>query len=173
MHIIIAVLGGLTALFFAFRYFVSAAHEGQEALRDAQGLWRSGKWSRKANQRLVETIADPREAAAIALYQIASYAGAITERQRDVMLSLMRNEFQADDQTVNELFAFARMAVGQVADAGGAMRKLVAPIEAHCNADERKRFLVMLETMAQAEGDPTEAQTRFVTEARRRLAPSH
>ncbi|MEO0400236.1 MAG: hypothetical protein AAF224_12535 [Pseudomonadota bacterium] len=171
MHIIIAILSALTAAFFAFRYFVDAAHKGREALSDAEGLWRSGKWSRRVDQRLIENLTDPREAAAIALYQIAAYDGAVTEAQQNAILGEMRAAFVADDETAAEFYAFGRMAVGQVEDAGGAMRKLLAPIIEACTEDEKRDFLAMAGRIAAVEGAASEAQTRFIAEAERRLFP--
>ena len=66
MHILIAVLGALAAAFWAFTYFVNAAREGQDALRDVKGAFRGAKWSRRIEKRLIETMTDPREAAAAA-----------------------------------------------------------------------------------------------------------
>lgn len=51
-HILIAVLGALAAAFWAFTYFVNAAREGQDALRDVKGAFRGAKWSRKIDKRL-------------------------------------------------------------------------------------------------------------------------
>ncbi len=43
MSIILAVLGAAAAAFWAFTYFVNAASEGREAIRDVKGVIRSGK----------------------------------------------------------------------------------------------------------------------------------
>lgn len=72
MHIVLAVLGALAAAFWAFTYFVNAASEGREAVRDVTGVIRRGRWNRRIDQRLIENLADPREAAAVLIYQIAA-----------------------------------------------------------------------------------------------------
>ena len=171
MHIIIAVLGAAAAAFWAFRYFVTAAREGRDAVSDAKGLWRSGRWSRKVSARLVENLEDPREAAAILLYQVASYDGAVTDAQRQAMVAEMRAAFDADEETAEGLFAFTRMAVGQVEDAGNALRKVLEPVISQCTEDERRQLLEMARKTANVEGPVNDLQQRLLNEAKRRLFP--
>ena len=59
MQILIGLLVAAAGAFWAFRYFTDAAREGREAVRDVKGFFRSGKWSRKIDQRLIEHLADP------------------------------------------------------------------------------------------------------------------
>ena len=117
MHILLAILGAAAAAFWAFTYFMRAADEGREAVRDAKGLIRRGKWSRRIDARLIENLSDPREAGAILIYQVAAYDGAVTESQQAQIIAAMRDVFQADEETAEGLFAFARMAVGEINDA--------------------------------------------------------
>ncbi len=169
MHIIIAILGALAAAFWAFTYFVGAAREGREAVSDVKGFFRSGKWSRQVSARVIENLSDPREAAAVLLYQIAAYDGAVTDRQKEKIVSEMRRVFAADEETAQGLYAFARAAVGQVNDAGNSLRKILKPIIDQCSDDERKGFVAMLETIGEVESPLTDAQRRLVSEIRRQL----
>lgn len=172
MHIIIAVLGAVAAAFWAFTYFVNAANEGREAIRDAKGVIRRGKWNRRVDQRLIENLSDPREAAAILAYQIAQYDGAVTERQREAMTQDMRDTFQADAETADGLFAFARMAVGEINDAGNSVRKILRPVVDVCTGDEKADLIALLERAAEVEGAPNDMQRRLVAEVRRVLLDS-
>jgi len=169
MHILIAILGAIAAAFWAFTYFVNAANEGREAIRDVKGVIRSGKWNRRVDQRLIENLADPREAAAILMYQVAAYDGDVSERQKAQMVASMRSAFEADEETAEGLFAFARMAIGQINDAGNSLRKILRPVVGVCTTEERQTLIDMLDAAAEVEGAPSDVQRRLIAEARRIL----
>ena len=170
MHIIIAVLGAIAGLFWAFTHFMNAASEGREAIRDVKGVVRRGKWNRRIDQRLIENLADPREAAAILAYQVAEYDGAVTERQRAKITSDMREMFEADEETADGLFAFARMAVGEINDAGNSVRKIIRPVIETCTPDEKASLIAFLDRTAEIEGPASDAQRRLIAEARRAVS---
>lgn len=170
MHIIIAILGAAAAAFWAFTHFVNAANQGREAIGDVKGVIRRGKWSRRIDQRLIENLSDPREAAAVLAYQIAQYDGAVTDRQHAKLVADMREMFQADEETAEGLFAFARMAVGEINDAGNSVRKILRPVAEVCSVDEKADCIGLLERTAEIEGPPTDAQRRLIAEARRALS---
>lgn len=171
MHILIAILGAIAAAFWAFTYFVGAAREGREAIRDAHGFFRGAKWSRKVDKRLIESLDDPREAAAILLYQIAAYDGAVTDRQRGAIVAEMRAAFGADEETAEGLFAFARMALGEINDAANSVKKIVRPIVDACTEDERRQMIDMMLKAAEIEGPVSDVQNRLIAETRRALLP--
>ncbi len=173
MHILVGLLVAAAGAFWAFRYFTDAAREGREALRDVKGLYRSGKWSRQVDRRLIENLADPREAAAILLYQIASYDGAVTDRQKAAMVSEMRNAFGADEETAEGLYAFARMALGQINDASNSLKKILRPVIDACTAEEKRALIDMMLRLAEIEGPVSDAQHRLAAEARRVLFPTN
>ncbi len=173
MHIVIAILGALAAAFWAFTYFMNAANEGREAIRDARGAFRRGKWSRQVDKRLIESLEDPREAAAILLYQTMAYDGALTDAQKAAMLSEMRRTFDADQETAEGLYAFARMAVGEINDAANSLRKITRPLNALCTDEERSEVVAMMKTVGAVEGALNDAQLRLIEETRRVLLPSH
>jgi uncharacterized tellurite resistance protein B-like protein len=166
---IVAIIAALGGAIWAAIYFLNAAREGGEAIRDVKGMVRNARWSRKIDARLIESLEDPREAAAILLYQIAAYDGAVTERQRLAMVSEMRRAFSVDAEEAEGLFAFARMAAGQINDAGNSLRKIARPVLAACNDAERRDLIDMLLRIAEVEGPVSEMQNRLVAEARRVL----
>ena len=169
MHIILAILGALAAAFWAFTHFVNAAHEGREAVRDVTGVIRRGKWNRRVDKRLIENLSDPREAAAVLLYQMAAYDGAVTDRQAAQIVAGMRDAFEADEETAQGLYAFSRMAVGEINDAGNNVRKILRPVLDVCTDSEKRQFIALLERAAEIEGPPSDIQRRLVAEARRVL----
>ena len=169
MHILLAVLGAAAAAFWAFTYFMRAADEGREAFRDANGVLRRGKWNRRIDERLIENLSDPREAAAVLVYQIAAYDGAVTDRQKARIVADMGAVFEADAETAEGLYAFARMAVGQINDAGNSVRKIMRPVVDVCSPVEKQALIDMLDRTAEIEGAPSDTQRRLIAEARRVL----
>lgn len=169
MHIILAILGAAAAAFWAFTHFMRAANEGREAIGEVKGVIRRGKWNRRVDQRLIENLSDPREAAAILIYQVAAYDGDVTERQKQAMIDAMRTAFEADEETAEGLFAFARMAVGEINDAGNSVRKILRPVIEVCTGDEKQQLVDLLDQTAEIAGPPTDMQRRLIAEARRVL----
>ena len=171
MHILIAIIGAAAAAFFAFRYFVDAAHEGREALRDARGLVRRGKWTRRIDARVVENLSDPREAAGVLLYQIAAYDGAVTDAQKTAIISEMRGAFSADEETAEGLFAFARVGVGEINDAANSLKKILQPVVDSCTDEEKRMLLEMMARIAAVEGVANEPQKSLIAATDRTLFP--
>ncbi len=172
MHILIAILGALAAAFWAFTYFVSAAREGKDALQDVKGAFRGAKWSRRVDKRLIETLTDPREAAAVLLYQMAAYDGAVTDRQRRAILAEMRAAFAADEETAEGMFAFARAALGEINDAANSLGKIARPIVEACTVEERRQLVDLMLKTAEIEGPVSEMQNRLIADVRRLLLPA-
>jgi len=169
MHIIIAILGALAAAFWAFTHFMNAANQGREAVGEVRGVIRRGKWNRRVDQRLIENLSDPREAAAVLLYQIAAYDGAVTDRQAAHIVGEMQKAFEADEETAQGLYAFGRMAVGEINDAGNNVRKILRPVIDVCTDVEKQQLVDLLERTAEIEGPLADIQRRLIAEARRVL----
>ena len=169
MHIIIAILGALAAAFWAFTHFMNAANQGREAVGEVRGVIRRGKWNRRVDQRLIENLSDPREAAAVLLYQMAAYDGAVTDRQAAHIVSEMQKAFEADEETAQGLYAFGRMAVGEINDAGNNVRKILRPVIDVCTDVEKQQLVDLLERTAEIEGPLADIQRRLIAEARRVL----
>lgn len=172
MQYVVGLLVALAGAFWAFRYFVGAAQEGRDAVNDVKGFIRSGKWSRQVGKRLIEHIEDPREAAAVLLYQMAAYDGAVTARQQSAIVAAMRSSFSANEEAAQGLFAFGRVAVGEVNDAGNSLRKVLRPIAASCTKEEKSAFIGMLESIGEIESPMTDVQRRLIAETRRILFPA-
>ncbi len=103
------------------------------------------------------------------IYQTAAYDGDITERQRLATVADMSAAFDADEELAEGLFAFARMAVSQINDAGNSVRKILAPVREVCTATEKQTLIDMLDRAAEVEGPPSKTQRRLIADARRVL----
>lgn len=169
MHIILAVLGAVAAAFWVFTRFTDAARGGKAAVDDVRGMVRRGKWSRRVDKRLIENLSDPREAAAILLYQIAAYDGAVTEGQHQAIIADMRAAFEADEETAEALYAFGRMAVGEINDAANSLRKILRPVGEVCSPEEKQALIAMLARAGEVEGALSDRQKLLIDDARRAL----
>lgn len=169
MTILFPVFVALAAALWAAILFMRAAGEGREAVRDIGAVLRRGRWSRRISRRLIENLSDPREAAAVLLYQIAAYDGAVTDRQHVGIAADMSEAFEVDAESAEGFFAFGRMAVGEINDAANSLRKILRPIASVCAPEEQRRLIEMMQRAAEIEGSPGEAQRRLIAETRRIL----
>jgi hypothetical protein len=83
----------------------------------------------------------------------------------------MRAAFSADDEMADALYAFARMALGEIHDASNSLRKVLRSVAASCTDDEKKSFVAMLTRVGETEGPLNDAQRRLIDETRRFLLP--
>lgn len=171
MHIIIAIIGALAGLFWAFTHFMGAARGGKDAVDEVRGAIRRGQWSRRIDKRLIENLSDPREAAAILLVQTASYDGQLTEKQRLQIVNDMQDMFDIDPETAEGMFSFARMALGEITDAANSLRKIARPIIDICSDTEKKSLLTVMNKTAETEGTPNDQQAHFIQLTQRLLFP--
>lgn len=166
MHILLALIGALAGLFWAFTRFVGAAREGREAVNEVRGLFRRGKWSRKIDKRHIENLEDPRESAAIVLFQLAAYEGAIIQAQLDHMMQVMMTSFETSKTESEEFIAFARMAMGEINDASNSLTKILRPVNDMCSEKEKQELLAMMESVAGFGGNANDQQTHLISQAR-------
>lgn len=154
--IMLSVLVGAILLFFAYR----------EALKFYQQRQRlEGE-----TQRLVETLADPREAAAILLVQTALYhEGQVSLNEKDQITSLMTAHFGASASEAEEFYSFGRMAVGQIGDAGDSLERLLRPIKGMLTLDEMKALITMMMEVAATDHRPAPEAVELIERARQSL----
>ncbi|MEM9233013.1 MAG: hypothetical protein AAGA69_02100 [Pseudomonadota bacterium] len=123
-----------------------------------------------STHRLVETLADPREAAAILLVQIAAYGdGQVTVEQKERITALMSGQFGSDEEEAEGLFSFGRMAIGQIGDAFDSLGRLLRPIRASLTLDEMKEFVWMMSAVADTHERPVPEARRLIDETRHAL----
>jgi len=169
MHFIIAILGVIAGAAFWIYRIKLGADAGREVYDDVKGAVRRGQWSRKADARLIETLKDPREAAAILMVQIASYDGEVTAAQKARIENLMLVNFHSDPDEAQGLYSFGRMAVGQINDAANSLRHILRPIQSSLTPAEMTDLVQMLETVSEVEGEPNDRQRQLIAAVRRVL----
>jgi uncharacterized tellurite resistance protein B-like protein len=170
MHILVAIIAAIGSLIWVVVHLLRSANELPEAAKEAKNAVRRHRWSKKSDASVLDGIEDPRDSAAILMAQIASYDGEITSRQKQKMKELMIVAFQADDETAEGLYSYARMVIGQLNDAANSLRKLLRPVMDKLTLEEMKQLVAMLDEMAEVEGEPTERQRQLVMEVRRVLS---
>lgn len=140
------------------------------ALREAQNYRRRQTEKSASRTGLVETLTDPREAAAILLVQVAAYGdGQVTVEQKARITSLMAEHFGSDDEEAEGLFSFGRMAVGQIGDVMDSLGRLLRPIRDSLTLEEMKGLIGMMSAVAACEDRPDPEARRLIEETREAL----
>ncbi len=170
MSLFLLIIGGIATAIFVVSRVIGAARDGREAIDDVKGAVRRGNWSRQIDQRVIESLNDPRDSAAILMVQIASYEGEITTAQKEKMVALMTDCFGATADEAEGLYSFGRMAIGQINDAANSMGKLMRPVKASLTLDEMKDMIRMMEEISEVEGAPSERQRELIMQVRRSLS---
>ncbi|ADM08643.1 hypothetical protein PB2503_02832 [Parvularcula bermudensis HTCC2503] len=154
--VLFAVLLGLAAILFAF-------WEWGRMYRHRQGTARRPG-------RLVETLSDPREAAAILLVKVAAGEdGQVTVEQKHTIEALMTTNFAITDDEAEGLYSFGRMAVSQIDDIEGSVPRLLKPIQGRLTLEEMKDLVQMMEDVAGEEAERDETAQTLITKTRKRL----
>ena len=107
MHILLALLGFLTFIavwYWRLKMLHGAARDGYNAAKGLANKPRELDFRRRrARKGGLETVKDPREAAAVMMLEIARTRGAITEKQEAAMRAEMIEHFGGSDSTAEEM----------------------------------------------------------------------
>lgn len=171
MHIVMAILGVLgTAAFIVWRIHIAsqAARDLADLAGEAANLPRKMRFRSKAKRRAVETIDDPREAAAVLIFGVAACAGPVSEPSRAAMTQDMAQLFEISEAEATELAARAAWHVGGMIDPLNVVNRLTDIVaEKAGNA-----ALSSLASIIQASAARTEMQSAdqsaFIAKFRRR-----
>lgn len=113
----------------------------------------------------VSDLNDPREAAAILLYQVAAAGGDLSDAQDEALLEGMRALFGGDQSEIEDLFAFAWRALGENNDPRADAAQLVRPIVRRCTEAERRELATLMRRIAAVEGPANDAQLHLISQA--------
>ncbi len=155
MHILLGILsaiGVIGVILWRINMAANTANELAGAARDAKGLFRRWRWQRKHDADLLAAIDDPREAAVAMMMAIAEFDGTLSERERDVIISQMMDNFEIDEKLAGELLARGRWLAKDVGDISSFLRRLTPPIDQICSDREKRELINMLQTVAKADG---------------------
>ena len=151
---LLAAMGVVGVLLWRLNQASDAAKGLIETANDTRGFFRRMAWMRKSGKHPLDTITDPREAAAAMMAAIAQWDAAISDREMDAIRAQAREHFGASDEQANEFLAMGRWLARDVSDIGSFLRRASTSVIAQCSQQQRKDLLAMLDAVANAEGRP-------------------
>lgn len=164
MHIIIGFLGSLLTIFYLLdRLGV-----------DIGGLnpfywYRRAAFAKKFGADPIYSIEDPLHIASLLVIGVAKLDGDMTAEQKRVAQEQFETSFSMDAKASAELFGSAAhlLAAPQLID--NQLQKLVAQNKDRFSAEQAESILQMMGSVADAVGQPSEAQRSFIQAVRSRL----
>jgi len=172
MHILVAVvsaLGIIGVILWRLHMAAEATKGLVETANDARGLFRRWRWQRKLASNPLDLIEDPREAAVAMMVAVAQSDGAMTDRERQVILTELVARVGATERQAEELLAHGRWLTRDVRDIDHCLDKLVSLIKRQCSTDQNRDVLEMLYSVASAEGRPGEIEGTALARVARAL----
>jgi uncharacterized tellurite resistance protein B-like protein len=173
MHILaalVAVLGVLAIVLWRMSQAANAARDIAGAAEEAHSFWRRLMLRRKAGKHPLDSIQDPREAAAAMMVAIAQWDGALTEREEAAIREEMQAHFEVGEPEAGELVARGRWLAEDVGDLGTFLKRASHPVQARCTAAEKRDLIEMLTRVADVGGRPDELIEQEITRLAEHLA---
>ena len=151
---LLAAMGVVGVLLWRLNQASDAAKGLLETAADTRGFFRRMAWRRKATRNPLDTLTDPREAAAAMMAAIAQWDAALSDREIAAMKTEMQEKFHADAEQATELLVTGRWLARDVTDLGAFLRRASPIVLAKCTPRERQDLLAMLTVVANVEGKP-------------------
>ena len=164
MHIIIGFLGSLLTIFYLLdRLGV-----------DIGGLnpfywYRRHAFAKKFGADPIYSIEDPLHVASLLIIGVAKLDGDLTAEQKRVAREQFEGSFSMDTKASSELFGSAAhlLAAPQLID--NQLQKLVGKNKDRFSAEQAESVLQMMNRVAAADGQPSDAQRSFIEGVRSQL----
>lgn len=173
MHILIAVIGLLTALavwYWRLKMLGEVASKGMDAAETLANLPRRLAFKRKSGKSGLQIVDDPREAATILMLQVAQGQGALTEKQKATIQSEIVNNFQFSETDAEELIEHALWISAEAGKPHATVSRMTDFVQ-HAPGLGPKEIVdldSMLVTVSEAEGSPNAAQLDLLALFRRK-----
>jgi uncharacterized tellurite resistance protein B-like protein len=161
MHIlagIVTILGIIGVVLWRLHMAAVAAKGLAETANDARGLFRRWRWQRKFASNPLDLVQDPREAVVAMMVAVAQSDGAMTDRERQVIMTELVARIGATERQAEELLAHGRWLTRDVRDIDHCLDKLAPLIKRQCSPEQNRDVLQMLYNVASAEGRPGEIE---------------
>lgn len=171
MHIVLAILGVLgTAAFIVWRIHLAsqAARDLADLAGEAANLPRKMRFRSKSYRRAIETIDDPREAAAVLIYGAAACAGPVSEQSRAAVTHDMAQLFEISESDATELAARAAWHVDGLVDPLNAVNRLTDLIAQKAGTPALSSLAPVIQASAARTEMQTHDQNIFIDKFRRR-----
>ena len=174
MHIIAlltAFLGAIGLILWRLHMAADAAKGLADTANDARGMFRRWGWQKKFAADPLDLVQDPREAAAAMMIALGQSDGALTERERRMILVQMVQRFGVSGTQAEELLAHGRWLVREVTDLNRCFQKLAPFVRKTCSADQVQDILAMLSEVSLAEGAPGVPEVDALMRLKQTLKP--
>lgn len=155
MHILLglaAIVGGIVFWIWRVRNTASAAREVIEVADDVRAAVRRFGYRRVADKNPLETIEDPRLAAAGVLAAVAKMDGDYSREQMAAIQKECGRVFEASDKDAEQIAAYGRWLAQQSDNPEEVIRRLTMCLSRTLATGERQEFLGMVERVATVEG---------------------
>ena len=147
-----------------------AAKDIAETAQGAKNYFRRRRWEKRATADPIKDMEDPREAAATMMAALASYDGAISEREEQTILAEIKTNFETDDKMAAELLAHGRWLSKDAGDLNSFFSRLLPPIMRHLGPKEKHDLLSMLEKVGNANGEASDLEKDAILFVKRHMA---
>jgi uncharacterized tellurite resistance protein B-like protein len=172
MHIVLGILSAVGFLAYLLYRANQAAEVGQalgDAASDGKSLIRRFFWRRRTVVDPVRAIDDPRLAASVMMYVIGRCDGDITETEKTVILTQMRDVLELSEPEAKEMQAQARWLTTDARDETTFLRRASRSILAHCDDREKRQLIDMLRTVAEIDDGASDVQEDAIRRLRHDL----
>src|SRR5262249_783882 len=117
----------------------------------------------------LDLVQDPREAAVAMMVAVAQSDGAMTDRERQVIMAELVARIGATERQAEELLAHGRWLTRDVRDIDHCLDKLAPVIKRQGSPDQNRDVLKMLYSVATAEGQPGQIEGAALSRLARAL----
>lgn len=118
---------------------------------------------------LIESIDDPREAAAILLMRMAMEKGEVTPSVKVLITQMLQSRFDYHIDEMDGLLDFAEAAAFRMGGLDVSLRRVLAPVKTLCTSEQWDDLLGMMGVIADQEGGRTVDQQAMLTRTKQLL----
>lgn len=161
-----AIVGGIALWWWRAQQLKGAADNVIDIAGKARGMISRARFRQRAGQSVLAGVDSPGMAAATLLYSLAAQRQPVAladEMQIDQMLDAICRMNAKDRE---DAIAFAAWASGQVADTNDIVRRFLPIWTAMLDEAQRRELVGMASVIANAHGEPTDAQSLVVRRLR-------
>ncbi len=170
MHILLgfaAVMGGLAFWWWRFKMVKQASDEIGDMAGRVWGQYKRNKFHKKVEDSPLETVDDPVAAAVVMMLALAKEAGPITSEVEAAARREITGSMKIAEPT--ELLVFSKWVASHLENANNVSLRYAKLWAGALNMDERRKFVAMVERVAQASGGITASQNAKIAKFRERL----
>ncbi len=172
---ILAALIGLIGVIAIWQWRVRAARDAgnqiAEGVHDIRLAVRRLMHEKKYNRHPVDSVEDPRLAAAGVIVAVATMDAPISQREIEALRKAARETFEVTDREALDIVSFGRWIAGQCETNGEAVRRLSRVVQQRAGAEAAPDLIRIVTEVATADGNELgEQETDALDTVRRAFA---